>query len=96
MIVAEITITPIGVGTSMSGYIKAALDALSEEGVKFEVNAMGTVVETEDIGTLFRVVERVHEAVFKEGAERAVTMVKIDDRRDKGISIKSKVNALKR
>lgn len=95
MIVAELSIVPVGSGTSVSGFVKAALSAMEDESVKFELHAMGTIIEADNLKTLFSAVEKAHEAVFKEGAARVVTTLKIDDRRDKEISIKSKINAVK-
>jgi uncharacterized protein (TIGR00106 family) len=95
MIVAELSVVPVGSGTSVSGFVKAVLDVLEKEGVKFELHAMGTVIEAEDLKTLLFAVEKAHEAVFAEGAKRVITTLRIDDRRDKEISIKSKINAVK-
>ncbi len=95
MIVAELSITPIGEGTSVSKYIKTALESLKENGVKFRANAMSTVIEVEDLETLFNVVKKVHETVLNAGAKRLITDLKIDDRKDKEITIESKLKAIK-
>lgn len=95
MIVAEFSVVPIGTETGVARFVKAAVDALKKENIKFELHAMGTVIEAEDTKTLLDAVEKAHEAVFAEGAERVVTTLRIDDRRDKEISIKSKINAVR-
>ena len=95
MIIAQLSIAPIGKGTSISKYVKIVLETLKKEHVTFETNAMGTVIETEDIKTLFHVVQRAHEAVVKAGGQRVITELKIDDRRDKEATMKSKLNSLK-
>ncbi len=95
MIIAQLSIAPIGKKVSVSKYVKLVIETLKKENVKFETNAMATVIETEDLKTLFDVVQKVHNAVVASGAERVITELKIDDRRDKDATIKSKINALK-
>ena len=95
MIVAEISITPIGEGTSVSKYVKPAIKSLKESGIKFQTNAMSTVIEVEDLETLFNVVKKAHEAVLEAGAKRLITDLKIDDRRDKEITIESKLKTIR-
>lgn len=95
MIVAELSIAPIGEGTSVSKYVKAAIKSLKESGVECQTNAMSTVIEVEDLETLFNVVKKAHEAVLKTGAKRLITDLKIDDRRDKKITIESKLKAIR-
>jgi uncharacterized protein, MTH1187 family len=97
MISAEITMIPIGTsGTSLSKYIAAAVAALDEKGVKYEISGMGTTIEVDDPDKLFDAVKAAHEAVFREGVQRVATSIKIDDRRDKEKTIKEKVLSVKK
>jgi uncharacterized protein (TIGR00106 family) len=95
MIIAQLSIAPIGKEVSVSKYVKLVIEILKKENVKFETNAMATVIETENLKTLFDVVEKAHNVIIASGAERVITELKIDDRRDKDATIKSKINALK-
>jgi len=94
MIISQLSIAPVGEGTSLSKYVKTAVDSIKKSGVKFKTNDMATVIETEDLKTLFKVVEDAHNAVLKSGAKRVITELKIDDRRDKNVTIGSKVKAV--
>lgn len=94
MVVAELSIIPLGTGTSASRYVRAALTALKKSGIKFENNAMGTVIEAKTLDEVFNAVKKAEKAVFDAGAERVVVDVRIDDRRDKEISIESKKKAV--
>lgn len=97
MISAEITITPIGTSkTSLSHYVAAAVLALKELGIKYELSGMGTLLETETPQELFKAIEAAHEAVFREGAQRVTTSVKIDDRRDVERSLNDKVSSVEK
>jgi len=95
MIIAQLSIAPIGKGTSVSSYVKIVLETLKKEHVTFETNAMATVIETKDLTTLFSVVQKAHNAVATAGAERIITELKIDDRHDKAATMTTKLNALK-
>ena len=55
---------------------------------------MGTLLESDDLGKIFSAITAAHEAVFKEGAERVATSIKIDDRRDEERTIKDKVSSV--
>ncbi|WP_414470342.1 MTH1187 family thiamine-binding protein [Methanobacterium sp. ACI-7] len=97
MITAELTVIPIGTGdTSISEYIAAAVSILEERGIKYEINGVGTLIETEDSQKLFDAVKAVHEAVFNEGAKRVSTHLKIDDRRDSEKTMEQKVESVEK
>jgi len=97
MIIAEFSIIPLGTkSTSVSEYVKSALDELEKDkGIKIKLEAMGTIIEAENLQDLFNAVEKAHEAVFRLGVKRVVTEIKIDDRRDKKASIEKKIRALR-
>jgi len=94
-VIAELTVIPLGVGTGVSEYVKAALAELNKSGLKVQPTAMGTILEAGSLEKLFSAVGKAHEAVFKNGAERVVTMLRIDDRRDEGASIEAKLEAIR-
>jgi len=92
MIIASISISPIGVGTELHEFVKRAIEEIKKKGIKYEVNAMSTVVEVSSLEELFDVVKKAHSAVLDAGAKRVITEVKIDDRRDKEATMESKVS----
>ena len=94
MIIAQLSIAPVGKDISLSKYVKTAINILRKNNIKFETNAMATLVETDDLKTLFNAVEEAHNAIVDLGAERVITEIKIDDRRDKKVTIKSKIKSV--
>ena len=94
MIISQLSIAPVGKDVSLSKYVKTALNVLEKSNIKFETNAMATVIETENLETLFKVVEEAHKAVMKSGAKRVITELKIDDRGDKNVTMKSKLKSV--
>lgn len=90
MAVAEISVVPVGTGkTSISEFVVRAVEIVKASGLKYELSSMGTNVEG-DVSAILELVGKVHEACFQMGALRVLTTLKIDDRRDKPLSIESK------
>jgi uncharacterized protein (TIGR00106 family) len=96
MIVADVSVVPLGVGTGVSAYVKKAVKALDESGLRVMHCPMSTAIEARTVDEVFAAVGRAHEAVITAGAKRVVTTLKIDDRRDKDHSMASKLGALGR
>lgn len=97
MITAEITVIPIGTeSTSLSSYVAAAISVLEDMDVKYEINGVGTLIETDSIEKLFNAVKAMHEAVFTAGALRVSTQLKLDDRRDTQKTMQDKINSVKK
>ena len=95
MVIAEVNIIPLGTRTpSVSKHLVRALTVLREEkNIKYELTSMGTIMEG-DLGEILRVVRNMHESTFDGEVMRVVTTLKIDDRRDKTLSIKGKIESL--
>jgi uncharacterized protein (TIGR00106 family) len=95
MAIAEVTVVPLGTETtSLSSYVAKCQDVLAEdEEIEYELTPMGTIIEGE-LSHLLKVIEKLHEVPFKEGAGRVTTNVKIDDRRDKEASRAQKLKSV--
>jgi len=94
MIISQLSIAPVGAGINLSKYVKIVITILRKNNINFETNDMATVIETENLETLFKVVQEAHNAVIKAGTKRVITELKIDDRRDKNVTIGTKVNSV--
>ena len=96
MALVEVSIIPLGTGTtSVSKYVARAVGVLQgEKDIKYELTAMGTIIEG-DLEHLLTLVRKMHESVFDAGVTRVATTIKIDDRRDKRSSMTSKMESLK-
>ena len=97
MAIAEISIIPMGTKTaSVSKYVARAIKVLQQEkGVKYEMTAMGTIIEG-DLDRILMVAKKMHEEAFGEEVARVITTIKIDERRDKDLSMSGKVNSLRK
>ena len=94
MVIAEVNIIPLGTKTpSVSKHIARAFRALREEkNMKYELTSMGTIMEG-DLGEILRVVRNMHEGTFDGEVMRVVTTIKIDDRRDKTLSMSGTIES---
>lgn len=91
---AEFSVVPIGVGESVSQYVAECLRIVEASGVKYRINPMGTVLEG-DYDQVMGVIKKCHARVM-ELAPRVVTSVKIDDRKDKKVTLDSKIQAVEK
>ena len=94
--IAQLSVYPIGEGTSLSRFVKKGVSVIEESGYTYEVGGMSTSIEVPDLDALFDLVKGVHAAHVKEGARRVVIDLKVDDRRDKKATIESKKKAVKK
>lgn len=97
MPIMEISIIPVGTKhTSISKYIASSEKALKESKVdRCEITAMGTLLEGPSMRKLLDIAERMHKKALSCGAKRVVTHILIDDRKDKELTIRGKVDSLK-
>jgi uncharacterized protein (TIGR00106 family) len=83
VVIAEISVFPLGTGSpSVSQYVAAAVRELEASGLKCTLGPMGTTVEAETPEEVYAAVARAQAAVIGLGAERAYTVIKMDERRD--------------
>ena len=96
MAMIDISVVPVGTGTpSVSAYVAGAVKILQKEpGIKYELTAMNTIIEG-DLEKLLALAQKMHRSVFDAGAKRVVTTIRIDERRDKPLTIEGKVKAVK-
>jgi len=95
VVVAEFSIHPIGVGTSVGKYVKGAVQTLSKiPGLTFDVTPMSSVLEAENIGTILEAVEASHRALRSMGAKRISSSLRIDERLDKRRKMSDKTRGL--
>ena len=82
---------------SISSYVASCIDILNkEEAVTYELTAMGTIIQSDSLRNLLNIAEKLHNTVLACGAKRAVTTIKIDDRRDKPLTIKGKTDSVEK
>lgn len=94
MAIAQVSIVPLGTGsTSLSAYVAQVAEWLENRGVNYRLTPMGTILEGES-GDLLEIIGLMHELPFQAGAARVMTLINIDDRRDKKATAQGKVESV--
>lgn len=98
MIHAEISVYPIGTGnTSVSFYIAKGIEAIQKiKGIRYEINSMGTVLESDNIDKIYEASKTILEVVHNLGVNRVEVILKIDSRKDKQAKIEDKIESIKK
>jgi len=97
LIHAEISIYPIGTGaTSVSFYIAKGIEAIQNiKEIRYEINSMGTILESEDIDKIYDVAKIIMEVIHNLGVNRVEVILKIDSRKDKQVKMEDKIESIK-
>lgn len=83
MITCDFAILPVGCETTeCKDYVTAAVQAVKDSGLNYQLTGMGTQIEAENLKEIYEVIAKAQEAVFEVGVGRVYTVIKIDDRRD--------------
>lgn len=94
MAVVEVTIAPLGTGApSISAYVAACHKVLEKSGLPYQLTPMSTIIEG-DVDQILAVIRQMHEVPFANGAMRVSTSLRIDDRRDKELTMAGKIQSV--
>ncbi len=98
MIQAEISIYPIATRTtSASFYIAKAIESIQNtKNLRYEINSMGTVLESDSIDIIYKASKTMMETVHNLGIDRVEVIIKIDSRRDKQVKMEEKIDSIKK
>ena len=94
MLLAQLSVYPIGSGVSLGRYVKKGVRIIEESGYTYQVGGMSTSVEVPDLKELFELVNKIRQAQIDEGAERVIIELKVDERRDKDATLQGKINSV--
>tara|TARA_B100000029_G_scaffold377222_1_gene371864 strand:+ start:185 stop:493 length:309 start_codon:yes stop_codon:yes gene_type:complete len=86
----DLSLIPLGVGTSLSPYIAACQEIIEQTGLDYELGPNGTALEG-DWEEVFSCVKACHEAVHQKGATRIFTNLKVNTRSDRKHSFREKI-----
>ena len=98
MIQAEISIYPMATKTtSTSFYIAKAIESIKNiDNLRYEINSMGTILESDDIDIINKASKNMIEIVHHLGINRVEVIIKIDSRIDKQVRMEEKVESIKK
>jgi len=98
LIQAEISIYPIATRTtSASFYIAKAIESIQNiENLRFEINSMGTILESNSIDIINTATKKMMDTVHNLGIARVEVIIKIDSRKDKDLSMEEKIDSIRK
>jgi len=83
--------------TSASFYIAKAIESIqSIENLRFQINPMGTILESDSIDVINLASNKMMETVHNLGIARVEVIIKIDSRRDKHVRMEDKLESIKK
>jgi uncharacterized protein (TIGR00106 family) len=83
--------------TSASFYIAKAIESIQNiENLRYEINSMGTVLESDSIDIIYEASKKMMETVHNLGVARVEVVIKVDSRRDKHVKMEDKIDSIKK
>ncbi len=83
--------------TSASFYIAKAIESIQNtENLRYEINSMGTVLESDSIDIIYEAAKKMMETVHNLGIARVEVIIKVDSRRDKQVKMEEKLDSIKK
>lgn len=92
-VVADLCIVPMGVGPSVSSYVREIKAILETSGLNAEMHANGTNIEG-DLADICRLIELCEERLSTLGVQRVFYTMAFSSRRDKAQSMADKLTAV--
>jgi uncharacterized protein (TIGR00106 family) len=94
MAIVQFSVVPLGTSsTSLSAYVASIHQVLQSCGLTSQLTPMGTIIEG-PLPLILEVIRQVHELPFSQGADRVMTLINIDDRRDKAATAQGKLDSV--
>ena len=90
----DFCLVPIGVGVSLSPYIKTCIHIIERHKLNYEIGPNGTAIEGE-WDEVFQCIKHCHEEVHQSGAIRIYTTMKVNTRTDRKQLFTEKVESVK-
>lgn len=88
--IARLEIIPVR-EERMSDQIAAAIDALDQFDISYELTPMDTVIEADDVSEIFAAAEAAHDAIDE---DRIITSLEIDHQPDREQHTRDRVDAV--
>ncbi len=93
-VIMDLTVSPFGVGLSVSEYIAACHKIFDEADLQTNLHAYGTNIEG-DWDEVFAAVKKCHETLHQMGVPRLTSSLKVGTRTDREQTMADKVDSVK-
>jgi uncharacterized protein (TIGR00106 family) len=96
MALMQITIIPlVEKRVSIASYVAELQKYLKSQKFPYQMNDMSTIIEGE-AGKLFNLAKKLHQLPFAQGSKRVYTVLALDERKDKKVSLGDKVQSVQK
>lgn len=79
-VLLELSIFPVDRGEGLSAYVAPVVEMIATSGHPYQLTAMGTLVETEDIDAATALIAEAHRLLRHAGCRRVYATAKLDTR----------------
>ncbi len=93
-VLLEFSMFPTDKGESVSKYVSQVVKMIKESGADYQLTAMGTVIETNDMRQALVLVGRAYDILDGLGCNRVYSSLKFDIRKGKANRLSQKVKSV--
>ena len=93
-VLLEFSIFPLDQGESVSAHVSQVVALIRDSGVDYQLTAMGTLIETDDIDQAMDLVKRASDLLEQRGCKRVYATLKIDIRSGTRGRLQSKTRSI--
>jgi len=90
----SLSLFPTDKGESVSKYVSKVIKLIKESGLAYKLTPMATIIETEDINEVFKIMERAYKILQEEGCNRIYTVMTVDYRKGKSNRMEQKIRSI--
>ncbi len=95
-VLLEFTMFPTDKSESKSKEVAEVIKIIRESGVSYQLTAMATIIETENISTALSLVEKCYLKLEELGCNRVYSTLKFDIRKGHDNRLKTKIESVER
>jgi uncharacterized protein (TIGR00106 family) len=81
-------------GESVGAAVSPVIDMIAHSGHPYRLTAMGTIVETEQLGNALELVERAYQVLAANGSKRVYASIKLDIRKGRKQGLSGKIQSI--
>jgi uncharacterized protein (TIGR00106 family) len=85
---------PMDSGESVGAAVSRIVQMIAQSGHPYRLTAMGTIVETQQLGTAFELVEQAHRMLAEGGSKRVYASIKLDIREGRQHGLSGKIQSV--
>jgi uncharacterized protein (TIGR00106 family) len=95
-VLLEMAMFPTDQGESKSEYVSQVIKMIKESGANYQLTAMGTIVEFDNIDDALKLVKDSYETLENLGCNRVYSTLKFDIRNNRENRLKTKIEAVEK